>query len=189
MNRVSDDKQENNKQEKVAPKDSDKQQKDEAKQQPVPQENKDKDLKEQVLRLAGQFDNYKKRTKNDVDNAKMVGKAELMKSLLSILDEFELALIVVNKTPDKIVARGVEMLYSNFTDLLKKEGLEEVACKGVFDPYRHEIMMTRESKDKDGTILEVVKKGYLFDKVLLRPASVIVAKAPTPAEPPETDKN
>ena len=54
----------------------------------------------------------------------MVGKAELMKSLLSILDEFELALIVVNKTPDKIVARGVEMLYSNFTDLLKRRGLK-----------------------------------------------------------------
>ncbi len=185
---MSDDKQENNKQEKVTTTDSDKQQNGAAKQI-APQENKDKDMKEQLLRLAAEFDNYKKRTKNDVDNAKSAGKAELAKSLLPILDEFELALIVVSKTPDKNVARGIEMLYSNFTDLLKKEGLEEVQCKGIFDPYKHEIMMTREGKEKDGTILEVVKKGYIFDNVLLRPASVIVAKAPAMATGVEQGKN
>jgi molecular chaperone GrpE len=185
---VPDAKQDNGKQEKVAnPKES-AQQKEEAKQA-VPQENKDKDMKEQLLRLAAEFDNYKKRTKNDVDNAKSAGKAELAKGFLPILDEFELAMIVVNKASDKTVARGIEMLYSNFTDMLKKEGLEEVSCKGVFDPYRHEIMMTRESKEKEGTILDVVKKGYLFDKVLLRPASVIVAKAPAVAASADTDRN
>lgn len=184
---MPDDKQDNNKQEKVAnPKESDQQK--EGTKQAAPQDSKDKDLKEQLLRLAAEFDNYKKRIRNDVENAKSVGKAELVKGFLPILDEFELALIVVNKTQDKNVARGVEMLYSNFTDMLKKEGLEEISCKGVFDPYRHEIMMTKESKEKDGTILEVVKKGYTFDRVLLRPASVIVAKAPALAEPPETGK-
>jgi molecular chaperone GrpE len=179
---VSDAKQDNDKQEKVA------NPKEEAKQS-APQENKDKDMKEQLLRLAAEFDNYKKRTKNDVDNAKSAGKAELVKGFLPILDEFELALIVVNKTPDRNVARGVEMLYSNFIDMLKKAGLEEIACKGVFDPYKHEIMMTKDSKEKDGTILEVIKKGYIFDKVLLRPASVIVAKAPAAAASADADRN
>jgi len=184
---VPDAKQDNDKQEKVAnPKES-AQQKEEIKQS-APQENKDKELKEQLLRLAAEFDNYKKRTKNDVDNAKSAGKAELVKGFLPILDEFELALIVVNKTSDKIVARGVEMLYSNFTDMLKKEGLGEITCKGVFDPYKHEIMMTRESKEKEGTILDVVKKGYTFDNVLLRPASVIVAKAPAVVASADTDR-
>jgi molecular chaperone GrpE len=185
---VSEDKIENNKQEKVAPNNNEKQPKEEAKQA-APQDGKDMDLKEQLLRLAAEFDNYKKRTKNDVDNARSTGKAELVKSFLPILDEFELALIVVNKTQDKNVARGVEMLYSNFTDTLKKEGLSEVQCKGLFDPYRHEIMMTKESKEKEGTIIEVVKKGYIFDKVLIRPASVIVAKAPISPADEETDKN
>ena len=72
---------------------------------------------------------------------------------------------------------------------LPKEGLSEVQCKGLFDPYKHEIMMTKESKEKDGTILEVVKKGYLFDKMLIRPASVIVAKASIAPAKEETDKN
>ena len=155
--------------------------------QAAPQENNDKDMKEQLLRLAAEFDNYKKRVKNDVESAKSAGKAELVKGLLPILDEFELALIAVNKTQDKNVAKGVEMLYSNFTDTLKKEGLNEVLCKGMFDPYKHEIMMTKESKEKEGTILEVVKNGYTFDKVLIRPASVIVAKSPTATA--GTDKN
>ncbi len=46
------------------------------------------------------------------------------------------------------------MLYSNFIDTLKKEGLKEVETEGVFDPYKHEIMMVRESEKKDGTILK-----------------------------------
>jgi molecular chaperone GrpE len=148
-----------------------------------PQDSQDyKDLKESMLRLAAEFDNYKKRTKADSELAKNLGKAELMRSLLPIMDEFELALIAVNKTDDKNIAKGVEMLYSNFIDTLKKDGLAEIPCKGVFDPYMHEIVMTKESKEKGGTILEVVKKGYTFDRTLLRPASVIVAKDGSSAE-------
>jgi molecular chaperone GrpE len=152
-----------------------------------PQDSQEyKDLKESMLRLAAEFDNYKKRTKADSENSRNFGKAELMRSLLPIIDEFELALIAVNKTEDKNIAKGVEMLYSNFIDTLKKDGLTEIQCKGVFDPYIHEIVMTKESKEKGGTILEVIKKGYSFDKTLLRPASVIVAK--DGANSAETDK-
>ena len=133
-------------------------------------------LKEQVLRLAAEFDNYKKRIKGDIDGAKGMGRAELMKDLLPIIDEFELALMALNRSDDKNLAKGVEMLYSNLTDILKKDGLAEIPCTGVFDPYRHEIVMAMESKEKAGTIIEVVKKGYMFGSTLLRPASVIVAK-------------
>jgi molecular chaperone GrpE len=68
------------------------------------------------------------------------------------------------------------MLYSNFIDTLKKEGLKEVEVDGIFDPYRHETVMVRESDEKEGTILETVKKGYVFEGMLLRPASVIISK-------------
>lgn len=145
--------------------------------QPKPQDSQEyKELKEGMLRLAAEFDNYKKRTKTEAENARNLGKAELVRSLLPIMDEFELALIAVNKTNDKNIAKGVEMLYSNFIDALKKDGLTEIQCKGVFDPYMHEIVMARESKEPSGTILEVVKTGYTLDRTLLRPASVIVAK-------------
>jgi molecular chaperone GrpE len=139
-------------------------------------------IKEQMLRLAAEFDNYKKRVKGELDNAKGVGKADLIKNMLPIIDEFEFALIVISKTEDKNVAKGIEMLYSNFIDVLKKEGLAEIECKGIFDPYKHEPIMTKESEAKHGTILEVVNKGYTFNGTMLRPASVIVAKSEEKAE-------
>ena len=141
-------------------------------------EAKDGELREQMLRLAAEFDNYKKRTKNDIDNARSIGRAEMVLQLLPILDEFELALIAAEKSNDKELARGIEMLYSNFMDMLKRQGLNEIKVDGAFDPYKHEILVARESGEKEGTILEVVKKGYMLEKIMLRPASVIVSKKP-----------
>jgi molecular chaperone GrpE len=139
-------------------------------------EDKYAELKEQMLRLAAEFDNYKKRTKVDLDRAKSTGKAELAKSLLSILDEFELAMIAASGSSDKNVSKGIELVYSNLTDTLRRCGLREVPTDGIADPFKHEIIMVADSEKKPGTILEVVKKGYMFDDVMLRPASVIVAK-------------
>ncbi|MEM0149431.1 MAG: nucleotide exchange factor GrpE [Candidatus Micrarchaeaceae archaeon] len=133
------------------------------------------ELKERFLRLAAEFDNYKKRTANEASIAKRMGTAELMKPLLNIVDEFELTLMAVGKSKDDGLAKGIEMLYSNFVDVLKSFGLKEVETKG-FDPYKHEIILAREDDSKPGTILEIVKKGYMLDDKLLRPASVIVAK-------------
>lgn len=141
------------------------------------EEQKEIDYKEQMLRLAAEFDNYKKRVKNDIDSAKGVGKAETLRRLLPVLDEFELALISAGDNSDKTIVKGLEMVYSNFLDALKKEGLKEMKTNGMFDPYKHEIIMAREeSKKKPGTILEVIKKGYMFNDAVLRPASVIIAK-------------
>lgn len=133
------------------------------------------ELKENMLRLAAEFDNYKKRVKKELDNAEKNGKMILIKDLLPIVDEFELAMLAIGSADDN-VGKGIEMLYSNLMDQLKKEGLKEVDAKGIFDPYKHEIVMVRESEKKEGTILEVVKKGYTFDDRLLRPSSVIIAK-------------
>jgi molecular chaperone GrpE len=149
--------------------------------EPLPEKEKRNEedcseLKEQMLRLAAEFDNYKKRVKRDVDSAESNGKILLIKKMLPIIDEFELAMLAVNGTKDTTVSKGIEMLYSNFVEVLKKEGLSEVDCVGVFDPYKHEIIMVKDSEEKEGTILEVVKKGYIFDDKLIRPASVIIAK-------------
>jgi molecular chaperone GrpE len=131
--------------------------------------------KEQLLRLAAEFDNYKKRAKRDIEGARTLGMAEFARKLLPVLDEFYLAGIAAQKSADKSLSKGVELLYANFTETLKKQGLEEVKCEGIYDPFMHEIVMTQESKEKAGTILEVLKTGYLFSGILIRPASVIVA--------------
>jgi molecular chaperone GrpE len=132
-------------------------------------------LRENMLRIAAEFDNYKKRIKKELVGAENMGKALLIKNMLPIIDEFELALLAMSPT-DTHISKGIEMVYSNLIDALKKEGLSEIKVDGVFDPYKHEIVMVRESDKKEGTILEVIKKGYMFEDKMLRPAAVIIAK-------------
>ncbi|MCL5430214.1 MAG: nucleotide exchange factor GrpE [Candidatus Marsarchaeota archaeon] len=135
------------------------------------------DYKDRLMRLAAEFDNYKKKARSDMENAKVLGKAEIVRDLLPVLDEFELALISIKESGDKGVTKGIELLYSNFFSSLKKVGLQEIKTDGRFDPYRHEIILTQDAKGKSpGTILAVTKKGYVIGDILLRPASVIVAK-------------
>ena len=132
-------------------------------------------LKEQLLRLAAEFDNYKKKVKKDIEYSERRGKAALIKDLLPVIDDLEIAILAWKGGKDNL-AQGLEMIYSNLMGVLKREGLSVVEVDGVFDPYRHEIVMAVESDEKEGTILGIVKKGYMFDDKLLRPASVMVAK-------------
>ena len=110
----------------------------------------------------------------DIDSSKMLGKAELMRSIVPVLDEFELAINA--KGLDEETAKGVELVYSNLVDSLKREGLQVVESTGKFDPFRHEIMLTKDSAEEDGTIIGVIRKGYVMGDILIRPASVIVSK-------------
>jgi molecular chaperone GrpE len=146
----------------------------EAKEEALP--DMQAEMKEKMLRLAAEFDNYKKRTKKDIDEAGTVGKANLVRELLPLVDDFQLAIVAMGRSEDKEMLKGIMMLYSNFMDTLKRNGLSEISCDGRADPFRHEIVMVRESKEKEGTILEVVQKGYEFNGRLIRHASVIVAK-------------
>lgn len=132
------------------------------------------ELKEQMLRIAAEFDNYKKRTRNDVENARSIGKAEAIGGLLPVLDEFELAMLSMTKA-DPTLAKGVEMIFSNMVDALNALGLKEVKAEGLYDPHFHEPILTMESDRKPGTILQVTKKGYMLNDLLIRPASVIIA--------------
>ena len=137
------------------------------------QKSESEELKDRLLRLAAEFDNYKKRSSKDLDNAKKVGKAELAAKLLPILDEFEIAIESTDTKTEH--GKGMAIVFSNFVEVMKKEGLKEIECSGVYDPYKHEIMMTKESNEKEGTILDVIRKGYLWNEIMLRPASVIVS--------------
>ncbi len=133
------------------------------------------DIKEKLLRLAAEFENYKRRSRNEIDSSRNSGKAELLKGLLPVIDEFELALISSSQSLDKNLAKGIEMIYANFIESLNSFGLSVIDAKGVYDPYLHETVMVKESGEKEGTILEVIRKGYKFNDIMLRPAAVIIA--------------
>jgi molecular chaperone GrpE len=136
-------------------------------------EKKEDDLKDRLLRLAAEFDNYKKRTSKDIENAKNLGKAEFASRILPILDEFELA--IESMKMDNEGEKGIAMVFSNFLEILKKEGIRSIDTTGKFDPYKHEIMLSKNSEKEEGTIIQVVRKGYMLNNIMLRPASVIVS--------------
>ncbi len=138
------------------------------------------ETKDRLLRLAAEFDNYKKRVSKENEELKSISKAELIKKIIPVLDEFELAIDAMSDSKnDEHMVKGMELIYSNLSSALKNEGLSVIETEGVYDPYRHEIIMTKESEKKPGTILDVVRKGYQFNGLLVRPASVIVAKEDT----------
>lgn len=138
------------------------------------------ETKDRLLRLAAEFDNYKKRVSKENEELKSISKAELIKKIIPVLDEFELAIDAMSDSKnDEHMVKGMELIYSNLSSALKNEGLSVIETEGVYDPYKHEIIMTKESEKKPGTILDVVRKGYQFNGLLVRPASVIVAKEDT----------
>lgn len=142
---------------------------------PIKEENQADELKDRLLRMAAEFDNYKKRTAKEVENSKNVGKAEIVRKLLPVLDEFELAFGAV-KDEKNSQLKGIELVYANMLDALKAEGLSQIETKGIADPFKHEVMLAKESEEEQGTVLEVIRKGYTFKEMLIRPASVIVSK-------------
>ena len=139
-----------------------------------------KELKDRMLRLAAEFDNYKKRAAKDMSGAADKGKAEVILKLLPVIDEFELAIGSMDMEQEH--AKGVSLIYSNLISTLKSMGLRPVDAKGRYDPYRHEILLTEENDAEDGTIIETVRKGYMLNDIMLRPASVIISKHKSPAD-------
>ncbi len=137
--------------------------------------DKVKKLEDNLMRLAADFDNYKKRAEKENDLLKQVYVAESLRKLLPIADDFDIAISHMEKAPEKEFKHGMELIYAKILDLLKREGIEEMGSKNeMFDPYKHEAI--RYEEGDEGKIIEVVQKGYLFKGNVLRYAKVIVGK-------------
>ncbi len=143
-------------------------------------DSENKELLDRLVRLKADFENFRKRMVREQTRILETAAADIVKKLLPVLDDLERALN--NSNPDQgsdAFRQGVEMVYKKLIETLKKEGLEEISPEGqIFDPHHHEAMMVVERDDcPEGTITEVVNKGYRFRGVLLRPAMVKVSCA------------
>ena len=138
-------------------------------------EIKVKELTETIQRVQADFENYKKRTEKDKEEFVKYACQNIVLDLLPILDNFELAL---QHTKDKEeFIKGMELVYSNFIDILNKRGLNPInALSKEFDPVMHEALMQERSKEKPGTIIEEFQKGYMINDKVIRPTKVKVAK-------------
>ncbi|MBN1134837.1 MAG: nucleotide exchange factor GrpE [Methanosarcinaceae archaeon] len=138
-------------------------------------------LKDQLLRLSAEFDNFRKRSIREKEEYRKFAIENIMIELLEVCDNFERALDSAKKAESvDSVIEGVEMVFNQFVSILKKEGLERIKCEGCeFDPHMHEAMTHIEtSEQQDNTIFEVHRSGYMLHSKVIRPAMVTVVKNP-----------
>ncbi len=127
-------------------------------------------------RAKADFINYKKEELRHLEEVSKYGNADMIKEIIGILDNFDLALRTLEK--DGPVEKGIYIIRTQIEDILKRRGLERIVLKAgdLFDPAIAEALSAVESDQPPGTVAEEIEPGYrLYDKVL-RPARVIVSK-------------
>ncbi|MCL2822557.1 MAG: nucleotide exchange factor GrpE [Polyangiaceae bacterium] len=141
-------------------------------------------VREQLVRLAADFDNFRKRSARDVQEAIKRSKSEIISDLLPVFDNMERAVAHAETSVGMVDARavvaGVSMVNRQFLDCIGKLGVERVKSVGtVFDPTIHEAIHLQETADAEpGTVTTEVLGGYRWGGRLIRAAMVVVAKAP-----------
>jgi molecular chaperone GrpE len=134
-----------------------------------------------LQRLKAEFDNYRKRILKEQTRAVEVASEGLVRRLLEVLDEFELALVSHGREEDDRFLRGVEIIYAKLMDILKAEGLERIEAQGKpFDPELHEALLRVDGEaggDGEPVVVDVLRTGYTLRGRVLRPAGVKVGTA------------
>lgn len=136
-------------------------------------------LRDQLLRTAADFDNFRKRTRREIDDAQKRGKESAVKDLLPVFDNFERAITHAETTGEaKSVAEGLRIVLKQFLDTLEKMGIHRINAVGQpFDPSVHEAIQHMESAEHPaGVVLYDVQPGYRLGEHLIRAAMVVVSK-------------
>ncbi len=137
------------------------------------------EFRDRELRKLAEFENFKKRTEREKSDYFRFALGDFFRDLLPVLDNFERALGHAPAAADDEYRQGVELIYRQFSDALKKRGLTEVPTGGAFDPNVHEAVAREEAAGVEpNTIVSVLQKGYYLNDRLLRPAFVKVAIPP-----------
>ena|SRR5688572_9067480 len=134
------------------------------------------DLRELAQRVQADFENYRKRALREQTSLVERAAEGLVEQLLSVLDNFELALANLGDADDN-VRKGVELVYSDLLGVLEKTGLERIdALSKPFDPNEHEAV-AQEDGDGEPVVCDILRSGYRHKGRVLRPATVRVTRA------------
>jgi len=130
-----------------------------------------------LQRLKAEFDNFRKRTVREKDEAAKYASERIILSLLPIVDNFERALDSTKTNKDfESFSQGIEMILRQLFKVLEDEGLKPIDAVGhQFDPNLHEALFIEESDLKENTVLEELQKGYLLKEKVIRPGRVKVS--------------
>ena len=145
----------------------------------VEQQNEEEQevVDDRLLGLAADFENYKKRAARERAEYIALANERLLKELLPILDDLERALNAAEQHEEAQLEEGVRLVHRSLASLLERQGVEEIATDGKFDPHVHEALLAQPADDKEqGDVVDVIQKGYTIGGRVVRPARVIVAE-------------
>jgi molecular chaperone GrpE len=137
------------------------------------------DYKDRWMRKTAEFDNYRRRIERERREQADQSVVDLLQELLLVVDDFDRALKVDSGEDVAAYRKGVELIHGKLHDLLRKQGLKPIDALGTdFDPNVHQAVMHEASPDhREGEVIGELRKGYVLNDRLLRPAMVKVAKA------------
>jgi molecular chaperone GrpE len=141
-----------------------------AEEQPAPAEDP-------VAALTRERDDY-------LDQQGLAARAHerLVKELVPVLDDLERALEAAARHEDGKLEDGVRLVHRSLADALAKEGLAEIETGGAFDPHTQEALLSQPSEAEEGSVIQVLQKGYSLGDRVLRPARVVISAGPPSTE-------
>jgi len=136
--------------------------------------------KDRNLRLFAEFENYKKRTGRERIELFKTASADVMISVLPVLDDFDRALLEIEKTGDENLLKGIALISTKLRETLKSKGLEEIETKqgDVFNADEHEAVtqIPAPSDDLKGKIVDIIEKGYVLGEKIIRFPKVVIGQ-------------
>jgi molecular chaperone GrpE len=131
------------------------------------------DLNDRFLRLAADFDNFKRRTARDIDAQARSAVERLVVELLEVMDNFDRA---AKQEEISSSREGMDQIRKLFTAILERHGIRQIEAVGKkFNPVEHEAVLTMPSPEEEGVVIEEVCRGYCLDQKVIRCAKVVVS--------------
>lgn len=140
--------------------------------------------RELAMRTAADMENFRKRASREREDSVRYANQSLLEELLPILDNFEMGMQAAGQEKDSMIYIGMDMVRKQLNEFLGNNGVTEIESEGAaFDPNLHEAVSQEQTTEaEEGSILRVMRRGYNLRERLLRPATVVVAKAPETTE-------
>jgi molecular chaperone GrpE len=123
-------------------------------------------------RTQADLENFRKRAAREREDVVRHANERLVKELLPVLDDLERALAAGE---EHAIEEGVVLVHRSLASLLERHGVKEIETAGAFDPHVHEALLSQPSEAEEGSVIDVVQKGYTLGDRVVRPARVVVA--------------
>jgi molecular chaperone GrpE len=128
-----------------------------------------------LRRVAADFDNFRKRVAREQESIVSRASERLLRDLLPVLDDLERALEAATEHEEAKLEEGVRLVERRLREVVTGAGLVEIPTDGPFDPHVHEAMLAQPAEADEGTIIQVLQKGYELGDHVIRPARVVIS--------------